>query len=289
LPGDGLYTVKRSWENFLLALTFDSANRGILEVEHENERLEELNELFASGRSAMVDFAGIITRESGEGWWISNILVIVPDGVVPSGQPIQVGSAVRVYGSTSGNGIVLAERIEALPAGAPLPEVEDDEYETEVEEPEATVQPGIEDPGSESEDEASEGETTESASPKATPMVESLTGKLTSIQGVVWKIDSVLVNVRNAEIKGIPVVGAQARATGYYGTDGVFVASRIEIFNPEPEVNEDSSPNDHDSGSNENVNEHGNENDHDNENNDEHQNENHNEEHHEDEENNNND
>jgi hypothetical protein len=280
LPGDSLYRVKRSWENFMLAFTFDSGDREILEVEHENERLEELNELFASGRSAMVDFAGIITRESGAGWWISNILVIVPDGIVPSGQPIQVGSAVRVYGRTGGNGIVLAERIESLPAGAALPEIEEHEV---------TVQSGIESPAPGAETEVASGETTESASPKATPMIESLTGKLTSIQGVVWKIDNVLVNVRNAEIKGVPVVGARARATGYYGTDGVFVARRIEIVNPEPEVNDNSSPNDHENDSSQNVNEHANENDHDNENDDEHESENHEEEHQEYEENNNND
>ena len=61
LPGDQLYPVKRTWEDVLLAFTFNMQQRDALEVEHENERIQELQDLFAEGRLARVDFAGSVT------------------------------------------------------------------------------------------------------------------------------------------------------------------------------------------------------------------------------------
>ena len=57
LPGDNLYPVKRTWEDVHVLLTFNNQAREALEVAHENERLDELNDLFTEGRSAKVDFA----------------------------------------------------------------------------------------------------------------------------------------------------------------------------------------------------------------------------------------
>ena len=234
LPGDSLYSVKRSWEDLMLAFTFDLGERETLEVEHENERLHELQELFASGRTAQVDFGGIITRENGEGWWISNVLVIVPDQILPPGQPIQMGMAVRVYGITRGDGIVLAERITILAAGEPLPEMEEEqepEIEVEAIQPQATETPAIQNTGTELAQETPQVEKTETPEPLATPENESIEGTLTSIKGSMWKLDNILIDVADAEIKGIPVIGALARAEGYFDADEVFIASKIEIFN----------------------------------------------------------
>ena len=60
LPGDNLYPVKRTWEDVRVIFTFDTQAREALEVAHENERLDELNDLFTEGRSANVDFAGTV-------------------------------------------------------------------------------------------------------------------------------------------------------------------------------------------------------------------------------------
>ena len=234
LPGDSLYSVKRSWEDLMLAFTFDLGERETLEVQHENERLHELQELFASGRTAPVDFAGLITRENGEGWWISNVLVIVPDQIVPPAQPIQIGMAVRVYGMTRGDGIVLAERITILPAGEPLPEMEEEqepEIEVEALQPQATDTPAVQNLETELEHNTPQVEKTEIPIPRATPENESIQGMLTSIKGSLWKLDNNLVDVGDAEINGIPVIGALAKAEGYFDAHGVFIASKIEIFN----------------------------------------------------------
>lgn len=261
LPGDSLYALKRSWEDFTLAVTFDAHEHEALEVKYENERLDELHGLFASGRTAQVDFAGIVTRENGDGWWISNILVIVSDRSVLPSQPIHTGTAVRVYGTTRGDGIVLAQRIELLPVGVTLPEVEDTEPEIEEKQPQVTTQPIEDNSDSVSEDATPEIEEAETPAVMTTPKAETILGTLTSINEDIWEIDDISVNIRDAQIKGTPVVGAQVKVEGYFGTNGVFVAIQIEIFNTGlDQGNGNSNTNDENSGSNTNNTDHENDN-----------------------------
>src|SRR5512142_3063349 len=47
LPGDQLYPVKRTWEDVTVLFTFNLQQRDALEVEHENERIQELKDVFA--------------------------------------------------------------------------------------------------------------------------------------------------------------------------------------------------------------------------------------------------
>src|SRR5512133_721983 len=77
LPGDNLYPVKRTWEDVSVLLTLNTKARMALEVDHENERLDELNNLFAERRSASVDFAGTITSQNGDLWLVSKIPVLI--------------------------------------------------------------------------------------------------------------------------------------------------------------------------------------------------------------------
>src|SRR5215216_5229074 len=134
LPGDNLYPVKRTWEDILLLFTFNLQNREALEVEHENERLHELKELFTEGRSVEVDFSGLLTRQNGDLWLVTGIPVAISTQTRLPMQPIAEGDAVHVVGITQGDGAVLAQRIELLPAGVPLPELDDDDsIEAELE------------------------------------------------------------------------------------------------------------------------------------------------------------
>lgn len=268
LPGDSLYSVKRSWESFVLFFTFDETERESLEIEHENERLAELRQVFATGRTARVDFAGIVTRENGDGWWISNFLVIVSDQTVLPNQPIQIGNAVRVHGLTRGDGIVIAERLELLPPGAPVPEAEDEHPEIEAEGPGPTPKPDDSGPGAGSgTDVLDHDEEENTSSPETTPKIETITGILTSISQQLWRVAGVRVDVSDAEIKGVPVIGALVKAEGYYGEAGVFLASKIEIVssgssgdNDDVNTNADDDSN---TNSNENINENSNDNDND--------------------------
>lgn len=126
LPGDNLYPVKRTWEDVLVALTFNIQQRDALEVEHENERLQEVQELFAVGRSANVDFAGSVTSQNGNEWRVAGVPVVISAQTEILNQGIVVGSPVRVKGETRGNNVVMAERIELLPSGAQLPDAGDE-------------------------------------------------------------------------------------------------------------------------------------------------------------------
>ncbi|MBI3739338.1 MAG: hypothetical protein HY258_09865, partial [Chloroflexi bacterium] len=58
LPGDQLYPVKRTWEGVRLLFVFNPGGRDLLESQYEQERLDEIDELLAKGRSASVIFAG---------------------------------------------------------------------------------------------------------------------------------------------------------------------------------------------------------------------------------------
>jgi hypothetical protein len=138
VPGDNLYPVKRTWEDVLLLFTFNLQQREALEVEHENERLHELRELFAEGRSEEVEFAGLVTSQNGNVWVVSGIPVMISTGTEIRDQGIGIGSAVRVKGQTQGDVAVIAERIDLLPPGANLPDLEEDEeHENENQEGEA--------------------------------------------------------------------------------------------------------------------------------------------------------
>jgi len=254
LPGDSLYSVKRSWEDVTLFFTFNADARETLEIEYENERLDEIHELFASGRPAEVDFAGIVSSQNGDGWRIAGILVIVSPQTELPNQILTVGMPVRVRGVTDGNGIVLAERIDALPAGAPLPEVKDADPEIEVEEVQATPQLENEHSAPQSSAEAPELEVTLTPSPVSTPKIEAFEGILNSISKDVWTVNGIVVNVADAEIKGIPVLGARTKVEGYYRPDGVFVAIKIEIINSGSSNSNSNSNSNEDGGANVNSN-----------------------------------
>jgi hypothetical protein len=126
VPGDNLYPVKRTWEDVLLLFTFNLQQREALEIEHENERLHELRELFAEGRDADVEFAGLVTSQDGDQWVVAGIPVLVSSQTEVRGEGIVVGSAVRVEGHTQDNGAVIAEEIKLLPPDAKLPNLDDD-------------------------------------------------------------------------------------------------------------------------------------------------------------------
>ena len=127
LPGDNLYPVKRSWEDVQVLLTFDTKARTELEVKQGTERLDELNEVFATGRSASVDFAGTVTTQNGDLWLVSRIPVLISTQTNLGTQTIKVGDAIYIKGSTQADGTVLAEIIQLLPANSPLSEIDDDQ------------------------------------------------------------------------------------------------------------------------------------------------------------------
>jgi len=243
LPGDNLYPVKRTWEDLRLFFAFDSTERETLELEHENERLEELYELFAEGRSAEVDFAGYVTRQNGTEWRVSGITVFISSETQMPEQDVNISAAVRVHGQIWNSG-VLAAQIKLLPSGSKLPQVEDDELKIETEQPEI-------------EDETGSGSVLEptvvpTKIPSFTPEVEpedvTVKGTVTSTKNNLIVINGIVMDIRFAEIKGTLMMGALAEAEGYYDSSGVFIVTKIEFKNPSSggSLSVDDNGNDHD-------------------------------------------
>jgi hypothetical protein len=232
LPGDNLYPVKRTWEDVLVAFTFNVQQRDALEVEHENERLHELQELFAEGRAAKVDFAGSVTSQNRTDWVVSGVSVVLSDQteIRDQGRGIVVGSAVRVKGQTQGNNLVLAERIELLAPGAILPEMPD-EPEIEQENHEGSNQQNEDHSGKGSEGETPTVEETQAAESESESNIESLNGTLNSMSNDLWDVNGIPMDVSTAEIKGTPGVGASVKVEGYYDANGVFIVKKIEFEN----------------------------------------------------------
>ena len=160
LPGDNLYPVKRTWEDVLLMFTFNLQDREALEIEHENNRLHEVRELFAAKRPAEVEFSGMTTGQDGNEWIIAGIRVVISDQTEVRDGPLAVGNAVRVKGHTQGDGVVLAERVRLLAPDEKLP----DEVEIEQESHEGENHQGEDHSGPGSGGENSNGESSNSGS-----------------------------------------------------------------------------------------------------------------------------
>jgi hypothetical protein len=217
LPGDNLYPVKRTWEGVLVLFTFNIQARQQLEVEHENERLEELYKLFAEGRLAKVDFAGTVTRQNGDLWLVSKVPVVISAGTDLRDRPILPGDAVRVRGVTQADGTVLAERVERLSKGTPLPVVDDDDsLENESEE-------------NNSDDESSGPGSAGTPRPAAASEKVTLDGVVDSLNGSLVVVNGRPMNISVAEIKGTPRTGATVRVEGYYDASGLFIVTKIEF------------------------------------------------------------
>ncbi|GAB4461365.1 MAG: hypothetical protein Kow0070_18820 [Anaerolineales bacterium] len=273
LPGDNLYPVKRTWEELAHFFVFDPQRREALELEHANERLEELAELLARGRTAKVDFSGYVTRQAGTEWLVSGIPVFLSADTRLIGEPIAVGAAVRVRGQTQGAG-VLAERIELLPPGTRLPEVNEDVEQEEDKEAEEQIKPT---PTPTSKVDAPTPAPTLTPTPTitATPAEASIEGVVTSIQNKLIVVNGIVLDTQFAEeIKGTPAVGAFAKAKGYYDAGGIFIVKKIEFIPPASISAPTPTPRSNDSDSNVNTNTNDNANDNKNDNHNDNHNDN---------------
>lgn len=230
LPGDNLYPVKRTWEDVLLLFTFNLQDRAALAIEHENERLYELEELFAEGRSAEVDFSGRVIEQSENELIVNGVRVVISTQTEVRDGPISVGSAVRVRGWTQGNDTVLAERIRLLSSDDQLPDVE---HELEIENENDNQGSGNSNednsgPGSGSEDPT----IAETPDLEPRPREETFEGVVSSIDNNILVVNGITLDISVAEeIRGIPAIGVPVKVEGYYDSNGIFIVIRIEFEN----------------------------------------------------------
>ena len=262
VPGDNLYPVKRTWEDILVLFTFNPQERETLEVEHENERLEELRELFAEGRTTNVVFSGYVTHQNGTEWRVSTISVAISPQTELPANPVAIGAAVRISGVTQPDGSVLAYHVQLLPSGIKLPVVNDDNESGSEEQKPAETQAVQEQPTAQTEEESHSGygigtppaATTDISNddseprPTRTPVIGSggettitpdsssqkkefsFKGTIQSISNNIWTVNGHMIDVSKAEIHGSPAVGKSIKVEGYITADGTYMAKDIEVF-----------------------------------------------------------
>ncbi len=199
-------------------ITFDPQQREILELEQENKRLDELQNIFEEGRSVPVDFSGLVTVQNAGHWSVSGINVLITSQTHLPQAVLSVGTGIQVVGYAQ-NGIVQAESItlislneidanQDISSNAGLvqtPTLVDPNNSNLTPEPKATVF---------------------AAQPSATT---SFKGIVQSMGGNVWIINGVQVNVSMAEVSGRLADGVVAKVEGYFDQSGVFIAKRIEL------------------------------------------------------------
>lgn len=109
LPGDNLYPVKRGWEGVQLAFVFDKHAKVELERKFDDERVQEIEELYTEKRMEQVNFQGVVQSQQNGLWVIGGLNIAIEKETVYVGE-ILLGATVQVIGETD-DGLLKAERI----------------------------------------------------------------------------------------------------------------------------------------------------------------------------------
>lgn len=227
LPGDNLYPVKRTWEDFTLIFT-SGLERDDLELTYETERVEEIQELLAEGRGEVVTFSGYVNTQTTSQWTVAGVPVLITSDTVLPAEPIVLGSGVTISGTTNELGFLVAQNVEIVPAGTVIPDLDDDAGEDSSDEEDDENENGsLQNPSANgdsanpSNDDAGESDG-ESSNPET-----KLKGVLEAANGKLWVVNGQNVDVSHAEIVGTPAAGAVVTIEGFYDANGIFVATKV--------------------------------------------------------------
>ncbi len=125
LPGDILYPLKRTVEDAQLTFSSGPVQRQQLQEEFKQRRVQEAESLIMEGRVESVEFSGVVTAQTPDGWMVDGISVIVAPQTQVNGT-IAIGMEVKVIGKTQADGNVQAAELifdngggDGNPDGAP--------------------------------------------------------------------------------------------------------------------------------------------------------------------------
>lgn len=110
IPGDLLYSVKRTSENIQLALTFDEIRRNELELEFDQRRLLEVEQLVEQNKVAVVEFKGTLETKGENLWIVEGHTVFIPPDIAGKDSFVE-GDYVEVVGLLRTNNVVVADTI----------------------------------------------------------------------------------------------------------------------------------------------------------------------------------
>jgi len=218
-------------------------------LEHENNRLGEVQQLFEKRRSAPVDFSGLVATQNVNQWSVSGVNVVITSHTRLPNNAILIGAGVHVKGHAQ-NGSVEAESIELIS----LNEVNNVPVNSPGNDQTA--------PNPDNQKPAPDDGTSESIPPVVPVVVASpveqqsnaFKGIVQSRVGNVWVINGVNVDVSNAEVSGTLTDGVVAKAEGYFNQNGIFIATQIELSGNNSDSNSNNNGGNNNKGSNHNNN-----------------------------------
>ncbi|MDJ0757014.1 MAG: DUF5667 domain-containing protein [Ardenticatenaceae bacterium] len=114
LPGEPFYPVKRTIEETRLSLTFDEDGRSALAERFNQARLAEIEALQTAGRSAKVEFQGVIEEKEAGVWVLSGLAVEVTEEAQVE-QTLEPGQTVAVTVEVKRDGSIIAVEIMGPP------------------------------------------------------------------------------------------------------------------------------------------------------------------------------
>jgi hypothetical protein len=238
LPGDQLYPVKRTWEDVRLWFVFNPEAREQLESKYERERIDEIDELFAEGRNAHVNFSGVVTVQNPDRWLVSGVSVGITSQTKLPSEPINLNDNVMVSGHTNTSGYIDADSIQLLPAGAIVPLNEPEDHndsgdngseDASIPSNDSTEKPNQPESGQDrsyNENGSSKSGDNNAGSSLLTTKVQ---GSVQSKQGSIWTINGKRVDTSNLENTNKIPLGASVKVEGYFTANGQYIASSIEI------------------------------------------------------------
>jgi len=233
LPGDALYSVKRTVEQTQLLFTLDEDSRAQLQAEFDERRVQEVQTVTVQKRTTRVEFSGQVESMEGERWSVAHVTVLLSPETRVEGTP-SLGASVEVSGTSQPDGTVLASLIAVTDEGAPVtptrstPTASATTRVVPTSTPPPTVTPLSTEtaspapanplPGASPTSTAEEGEE------------EEFTGLVGSISANVWRIGGQDVTITPAtEISGSPQVGQMVKVKAVRDRSGALVARHIEI------------------------------------------------------------
>lgn len=220
LPGDQLYSVKRSWEDLQLFLVFQAEDRQLLESRFTQERLDETHLLLSQGRSAPISFSGLVMHQQDGTWLVSGIRVAITASTIMPSRPIGASEPVMITGVTGTDGTVVAQNVELLQPGVALPPLQpsgSEAEETHGGTPASTGQPTSIPP------------IVSTPLPSIQQQTYRFTGVVGAMQASTWVINGQALYVDQAQIIGNVRVGSIVTFEGYYSADGRFEVTQIDV------------------------------------------------------------
>jgi uncharacterized membrane protein YgcG len=229
LPGDQLYSVKRSWEDVQLFFVFQEGEHQLLESQFTQERLDETSRLLGQGRAVPISFSGLVMHQQDGTWLVSGIRISITANTLMPSRPIGASEPVTITGITRSDGTVVAEQVQLLQPGVALPPLEPTGNEAEATDggaPANGEQSGASSPGGQPGTTATGGQPFNSTTPAPSYQFSGIVG---AMQGTAWIINGQPVYLDQAQITGTVKVGAIVTFQGYYSANGRFEVTQLNV------------------------------------------------------------